>query len=209
MKKHGFTLVEILVVLAILAVLAAILLSAFSSVRGAARNTVCASNLRQLGQAIELYATDNERYPRGLDASDKYTPQIWPPAYGPIMATTPMLTTVLDPYIKNQSLWECPSDYGFDICDITDVPLPARPSCYEKYGMSYFYRTELTLLNLAEEHLPRPVETNVLEDASGDWHGTGVAGLWAGKRYNILYADSHVKNVDRDGLNAAWGVPLR
>ncbi|MBV9866022.1 MAG: type II secretion system protein [Abitibacteriaceae bacterium] len=209
MKKRGFALVEILVVVAILTILMAILLPAFSGVRGAARRTQCASNLRQLGEAIQLYATDNERYPRGLDPADKYTPQIWPPEYQQTMADTPLLPVVMDPYVKNKSLWECPSDYGFDVCDTTGIPLPTRPSCYEKYSMSYFYRTELTLLNLADEHLSRPVETNVLEDGSGDWHGTGVTSFWSSKRYNILYADGHVKNVDRDGFNAAWSVPLR
>lgn len=207
MRRRGFTLIEILVVLSILTILMAILLPAFSSVRGAGRNVVCVANLRQLGQAIQMYATDNDRYPRGLDAADKFTPQIWPASYGQIMADTPLLPAVMDPYIKHAALWKCPSDFGFDVCDITNVPLPARPTCYGRYGMSYFYRTELTLLDLTQEHVAEPVKTNVLSDASGDWHGSSLP--WGGgKRYNILFADGHVKNVDLSTFEAAWATRL-
>lgn len=210
MRRRGFTLIEITVVIAIITALTAILLPVLGSVRAAGRNTVCVANLRQLGMAIQMYAGDNDRYPRGLDAADKFTPQIWPPAYGQVMAETPMLTEVLEPYVRSRALWQCPSDFGFDICDSTGLPLPARPTCYRKYGMSYFYRTELTLLDLTQEHVARPAETNVLCDASGDWHGAYTL-PWnreSGKRYNILYADGHVKNVDRMGFDRAWLTPL-
>ncbi len=58
LAPSGFTLVELLVVVAILAVLAAVLMPVFASARGAARGAACLSNLRQLGLAWTLYATD-------------------------------------------------------------------------------------------------------------------------------------------------------
>jgi len=58
-RCRGFTLIELLVVVAIIAVLVAILLPALASARDAARQTVCLSNLRQLGGAHLQYVADN------------------------------------------------------------------------------------------------------------------------------------------------------
>lgn len=56
----GFTLPELLTVVAILAALAALLLPAVGLVRAAARSAVCTSGLRQIGLAVVAYAADWE-----------------------------------------------------------------------------------------------------------------------------------------------------
>jgi len=55
---RGFTLVEVLVVIAIIAVLCAILFPVMSAAREKSRQTVCASNIRQVGVALRMYADD-------------------------------------------------------------------------------------------------------------------------------------------------------
>lgn len=207
--KRAFTLIEILIVVAIMGILAAILFPAFAAARGKARTVACASNLRQLGLAVEQYTSDYERYPRGLDPADSETPEIWANAQvaqGVNFAEVRLLPDVLDTYVKTRAVWRCPSDFGFDIQELTNTPLDARPTCYQKFGMSYFYRTELTLLNLSQDRLARPSQTNVLSDGDGSWHGGGL--LQKYKRNTVLYADGHAKNVSSEEYFAAWSVPL-
>ncbi len=61
--RGGFTLVELLLVVAILAILAALLLPALASSKSAALSTVCQSNLNQLGRALSMYASTNRKFP--------------------------------------------------------------------------------------------------------------------------------------------------
>ena len=63
MKTHGFTLVELLVVVAIIAILMSILLPAVNMARGKARQARCISNMRQIAVGLEMWHNNAGKYP--------------------------------------------------------------------------------------------------------------------------------------------------
>jgi prepilin-type N-terminal cleavage/methylation domain-containing protein/prepilin-type processing-associated H-X9-DG protein len=98
-KSSGFTLIELLVVIAIIAILAAILFPVFARARENARRASCQSNLKQIALGITQYIQDYDgRYPvYRFDGSDACNPYCYP--------------FQLDPYVKSQQIYKCPS-YG-------------------------------------------------------------------------------------------------
>ncbi len=64
-RTKGFTLVELLVVVAIIGVLLSLLVPAVQQVREAARRTTCSNNLKQMGLAVLDYESQFNKYPPG------------------------------------------------------------------------------------------------------------------------------------------------
>ena len=65
--NRGFTLVELLVVMAIIGELVAILVPAVQMALEAARRTQCLSNEMEIGKAIQIYEKSNNHYPGSLN----------------------------------------------------------------------------------------------------------------------------------------------
>ena len=212
-EARGFTLIEILVVLAIISALAAILFPTFAAVRENARRTSCLSNLRQLGLAVHAYAQDNDdRLPYGVDICDKYTNGWNNTPFQRRVRHMPMLPELLLPYTTTTALWRCPSDSGQNTCASSKARLPLSLHDYDARGMSYVYHTELTLRNLplssltlydwAPPHTPRgPSEILLLSDSTGEWHG---GGLFSPPRYNVLMADGHIQSLEEGEFRLIW-----
>ena len=77
----GFTLVELLIVIAIIGVLSALLMANFIGVRQRARDAQRKSDLRQMQSALELYRSDLGLYPTTQNGPARGEPGIQHPTY--------------------------------------------------------------------------------------------------------------------------------
>ena len=71
--KRGFSLVELVIVVAVLGIMAAIVVTQFQSHSTEARRTVAQDNLRTLRSAIELYTAQHGGVPPGYENDDPET----------------------------------------------------------------------------------------------------------------------------------------
>jgi prepilin-type processing-associated H-X9-DG protein len=84
-SRRAFVFVELLVVLALLALLVPVALSSACRARETANRVKCGSNLRQIGQALMIYAQENKgEYPR-----TRYQPGVAPTQYTGVFAANP------------------------------------------------------------------------------------------------------------------------
>jgi len=99
----GFTLTELVVVVAIIGLLASILFPVFAAARERARQTSCASNLHQIGLGFVQYTQDNDGM---MPPGDGYQYTNVSLKKGYLLG----LTTYIQPYLKNTQVLHCPDD---------------------------------------------------------------------------------------------------
>lgn len=101
MYRKAFTLIELLVVIAIIAILAAILFPVLAQARQAAKKTADLSNVKQMGLATSMYATDND---------DTYGQAYWYANDNNSATGYQHWTGTHFPYVKNWDIFRSPGD---------------------------------------------------------------------------------------------------
>ncbi len=206
-RKPGFTLIELLVVLAILGIIAALLFPVFAHVRERARQTTCASNLRQIGIATMQYAADSDgllfnALPHADDFGRVTHWSFCDDHLSGKAGSVDVSCGPLTPFLKTAGVWQCPSASGVTASDFySAVPPP--------YGLNIAYvRSEISQgrpVSLAQ--VQSPAETILAADSAIPspgpplWtefihlpsdHDASVQGRHSGMA-NVLWLDGHVK----------------
>jgi prepilin-type N-terminal cleavage/methylation domain-containing protein len=110
----GFTMIELLLVIAIIAILAALLLPALSAVQARSKRVVCLDNLKQAALSFQMYTADNDgklaqNYPLEQTRADS-----WVLGDMKVSVDSTNKTLIrqgkLFPYASQVTLYRCPAD---------------------------------------------------------------------------------------------------
>jgi len=118
--RGGFTLLELLVVIAIIAILAALLLPVLSKAKQRAQGVLCLNAGKQIMMALTLYGSDNsDFFPPNPDDANTLPGYNWcsgnveiggPDEFNPDVLKDPKLNLVISYLAGNTSLFHCPGD---------------------------------------------------------------------------------------------------
>jgi prepilin-type N-terminal cleavage/methylation domain-containing protein/prepilin-type processing-associated H-X9-DG protein len=145
-RRSGFTLVEVLIVIAIIAVLIGILIPAVMKARAAADRIACANNLRQIGLALHHYHDSKGSFPAGI-ASDRrgqsYPFMSWLARLLPFLEQDSLWRTTVAAYEADSWPFDDPPHVGFGT-PIKTYACPADSRVFVAHTTYQGYRAALT-----------------------------------------------------------------
>lgn len=216
-SKPGFTIIELMVVLAIIITLAAIMIPVIGSTLEKGRRAGCRSNLKQLGAAMINFAADNNGWLPLKEGSNYRNPY---GAGGTLGGQYPLTGVVREMYNKgfmtDLSMWVCPSDEGEGNRNrhTREMTIQQDVLKFDSYGnASYMYVAGMN----DKIYIRSVAEAAVLTDESWqrergdrtpgrmpeieaiDNHGASMR--------NVLYYDGHVVTIEGAGVANAVIFP--
>ncbi len=200
---RGFTLIELLTVIAIIGILAAIIIPVVGKVRQSARTVQCASNLRQIGSAIMLYAQDN----RGLIPAALGTNGAIPtPSQNP---SGSQWTVELNRYVERDTN-DLTRISRFFACPQFQSDFPEATTAWRQgYGYQVFFFRQAGLNTLTERDrqlltkIPEPSRTVVVADSSRETLRAGVDGTFPLNTSTTTFGTYNEGAPERHGGNRA------
>jgi len=200
LRARAFTLVELLVVIGIIAVLIAILLPVLMKAREAARVTVCLSNLRQIGMAVNMYAnesTNKGQWPYHTPYLDLSTSMAWD--NGIAYPNDFYGLGLLYQYLNNSRYFFCPS-----CSDVSWVPgfmdedwnAPTSPALYGWYVVRSLQGTDSSGTPYSLDTKLSGIANRAIASCYFLYHDPGewplnVHGGIGRAQYPVLFGDGH------------------
>jgi len=202
MRRRGFTITELLVVISTITLLSGILAPVLSAARHQTKALVCSSNIKQLTLALTIYEQENGTFPYGFDDSTA----VKPPGGYPGSGTRDLqgwwwfhfLTDTLgENFDKDTTFW-CPSrnvEDPYILCGNYGVNQAICKNA-RKIGNSEFFGTPLAL-----NRIRRPAGTLLVVDS-----GYSLISWRAATNANL--PDSRFENTRREGAFYVPGLTL-
>ncbi len=176
-ESKGFTLMELLIVIGIIGLLAGILLPVLSRAKESARRTQCASNIRQIGMGLIMYANENE--------------EVFPQDVTTVVERPSMrsLNMLYNTYISDKKIFKCPSDAKVTKLTNAGMSISTANDSFDQIECSYGYDYTHTQADDAGVALvsDRP-PANPSAIANSPNH--------KGRGQNVVYIDGHVEFVN-------------
>jgi prepilin-type N-terminal cleavage/methylation domain-containing protein/prepilin-type processing-associated H-X9-DG protein len=207
--QSGFTLLELLMVLAIIGLLASLLLAGLAAAKARGRTATCKNNLRQMGHALAMYESDFGFLPGAGDALIATNNFPWD------FPSTNSWTVRLRPYVGPHSdIFSCPEyrphlnwnqtlksdSFGYNAGGSSQIYLHTERNLGLGFGKAPFIRSTALacpadMIELGDLQLPNQVWCNIISP----WHKQplGTVDSVVPSRHsggaNMVFCDAHVQ----------------
>jgi prepilin-type processing-associated H-X9-DG protein/prepilin-type N-terminal cleavage/methylation domain-containing protein len=219
--KHGFTMIELLIIVSILGILTALLLPVLAQSKRKAQQIQCVANLHQQGLALQVFVADNHAYPSfyGGKSSDNSGTWVMQLEHGGFDISKPSTNFFAE------GVWRCPSarwgawhtpgvptdSYGYNAFGVYPH-INLNHTFTNTLGLrgSYVSRSEL-FAPVREAEVLHPSQMMAIGDSMsggltfyrGDLKHFEITGFASSRhqgRANVLFCDGHVESPKLQSL---------